>query len=203
MSETVMSRSKRPQLADTIERLDRMIEGLAEAIPSVVADSVREVLAAVLPQVIKAAVDQATRELAGAVAVMIPTPLSPPAPQPPPEPPPAPTPPPTAPSLLSRLGAWVGRIRDRVKTGLGKARARVKRAWLSMRMLTLVLAGVVRASPRTAVLAALVGVAMGVVSYSLGPVSAAVLAGSGTGLLTLGVVWIAPFAQLLVPTDEA
>ena len=44
MTQNGTLRSKRPQLTDSITRMDEMVDGLATAIPGAVADSIREVL---------------------------------------------------------------------------------------------------------------------------------------------------------------
>ncbi len=62
-------RPRRPQLADSIERLDAMIEDLSSAIPGAVGESVREVLGAAIKDAVKAAVAEALAEVRGTVAV--------------------------------------------------------------------------------------------------------------------------------------
>jgi hypothetical protein len=58
MNQNGTARARRPQLADSIQRLDELLDGLATAIPGAVADSVREVLAALLPEVVRAAIER-------------------------------------------------------------------------------------------------------------------------------------------------
>jgi hypothetical protein len=192
MSNAVMTRSRRPQLTDTIERLERMIDDLATAIPGAVAESVREVLATVLPEVVKAAVERAATELAAAVAVMTPTAPAPPAPPPPP-PPPAP---PETPGLSARFRAWTRRIQTRLVTEVRKSRDRAVRAWMTGRLLLALVPAFVAASPRVAIGSTLAGTVVGVGAYHLGPIATAVMAGSSVGLLVLGGLWLAPFVPL-------
>jgi hypothetical protein len=55
-------RPRRPQLSETINRLDEMIDTLSTAIPGAVADSVREVLGTGLAVAIRDAVREAVRD---------------------------------------------------------------------------------------------------------------------------------------------
>ena len=61
MHTCVSQRPKRPQLSDTINRLDEMIETLSTAIPGAVSESVREVLGASLVAAIGDAVREAVK----------------------------------------------------------------------------------------------------------------------------------------------
>jgi len=63
MSENGTLRSKRPQLTDSITKLDEVIDGLATAIPSAVADSIGEVLGPAFTVAIKDAMKQAVAEV--------------------------------------------------------------------------------------------------------------------------------------------
>lgn len=100
-------RPKRPQLNDSIEKLDEMIDGLAVAIPGAVADSLREALgagfAAAIKDAVTAAVAEALKGFAPAVAT---------------QPVPAPVPPvPPAPPVKPAVSAWT-----KVKAALGRLR---------------------------------------------------------------------------------
>jgi hypothetical protein len=66
----------RRNLSDTIDRLDEMIDGLAEAIPATIRDTLKEAVAASVAEGVKAAVVHvlASRELAGALAAPARTP---------------------------------------------------------------------------------------------------------------------------------
>jgi len=102
---------KRPQLNDSIHRLDSILDGLAEAIPATVADSIREGLAEAVRQAVMSALAEALTAPGGLAALAATQPL----PQATPEVPTAPVRPestttgPTRPSFLrtglDRLGA--------------------------------------------------------------------------------------------------
>ena len=185
MSENGTLRTRKPQLRDSIVRLDEMIDGLATAIPAAVADSAREVLGAVLPEVIRAAIDRAVGELARTLAAGAP---------------PAPAVAPPSPSVpAARPATWADRLGDGLRSACAAARSRLRRARSASRRLIGLAASVLRASPRVAVGAVVVGAAVGVGGYLVGPVFSAVVAGVGAGMLGLSVVWLAPFAGLLFP----
>ena len=61
-------RARKPQLADSIEKLDQMVDDLSLAIPGAVADSLREALgagfAAAIKDAVKAAVAEALKDFA-------------------------------------------------------------------------------------------------------------------------------------------
>src|SRR5438045_1238824 len=110
MSETNGTmRARKPQLADSIEKLDQMVDDLSVAIPGAVAESVREALgpafAAAIRDAVKAAVAEALREVGPtAVAPTTTPPVAPPSPRQPKAGAWA-----KAKSMLGRLRRWAAR----------------------------------------------------------------------------------------------
>ena len=182
-------RGRRPQLDDTIERLNGLLQGMSTAIPEVIADGIRQTLAAVLPVAVKAAVEAALAEVAARSAQnAIPVP-TPPAKEPPPAPP---TPP--------KVGAWT-----RVKAQLAQLRhwsmrrvapvvARAAMGWAIVRMV----GGSTIKSRTAALTTALTGTVAGLAGYALGPVGAAVLLALSAGAITAATVWAGPSVRMLV-----
>jgi hypothetical protein len=187
-------RPKRPQLNDSIEKLDEMIDGLAVAIPGAVADSLREALgagfAAAVRDAVTAAVAEALKGFAPAVAAQpVPAPM-----------PPAPPAPPLKPTVsawakvkaaLGRLRRWAVRVAAPVLTPVF---AHAVLAWAVARVIG---AATVR-SRVAALLTALGGTAAGVLGFALGPVGAAVLLGLLSGSVTATALWAAPTIRLFV-----
>lgn len=187
-------RARKPRLADSIERLDEMIDGLAVAIPGAVADSLREALgagfAAAIKDAVTAAVVEALKDLAPAGAM---------------QPVPAPVPPaPPAPPLKPKVSAWT-----KVKATLGRLRRWAEQvaapvlapvfahAVLAWAVAKVIGAATVR-SRVAALLTALGGTAAGVLGFALGPVGAAVLLGLLSGSVTATALWAAPTIRLFV-----
>ena len=189
MSETNGTmRSRRPQLNESIERLDEMIDGLAVAIPGAVADSLREALgpafAAAIKDAVTAAVAEALKDVAPALAGR-PAPVL----QAPPAPPARPT-----------AGPWV-----RVKAALGRLRrwaARAAAPVLAHAALGWAVAKVIGAatvrSRVAAFVTALAGTAAGLVGFAAGPIGASLLLGLTAGGITAAALWAAPTLRLFV-----
>ena len=190
---------RRPQLADSIQKLDEMVDGLATAIPGAVAESVREVLGPALAAAITDAVRDAVKEAVAeavkqAVAELAAKMPSVPAPPTPPPPPPAPPKPGVWEKVTAALARW--------KKGAGRkvapAVARLALGWGVMRLIG---GSTVRSRTATAV-TALTGTLAGLVGVAAGPVGSAVLLGLATGVIAATAVWAAPAAQLLVAVRE-
>ena len=188
MNQNGTARARRPQLADSIQRLDELLDGLADAIPGAVADSVREVLAAVLPEVVRAAIEHSTGELARTLAAAAPSA------------PAAATPSPSVPA--ARPATWADRLGDGLRSACAAVRSRLRRARSSVRSILTLAAALVRASPRSAAAAAILGTAAGVGGYHMGATCAAIMAGMGVGLLIFAGVLLAPIAGLLAPSHD-
>ncbi len=191
MSETNGAvRARRPQLADSIEKLDEMITDLSVAIPGAVAESVREALGPAFAAAIKDAVTVAVAEALKAVGSARP-------------PVPAPQVPPPAPRK-SAAGAWA-----RVKSAIGRLRRWAGRAVapvvahviLGWAVAKLIGAATVRSRVAT-VATALCGTAAGLLGFALGPVGAATLLALVTGAATATAAWAAPAIRLFVSLDQ-
>lgn len=187
-------RPKRPQLNDSIEKLDEMIDGLAVAIPGAVADSLREALGAGFATAIKdavtAAVAEALKGFAPVVAAQPVPALVPPAPP--------------ATPVKPAVSAW-----EKVKAALGRLRrwavrvaAPVLAPVLAHAVLAWAVAKLIGAATARSRVAALVtvagGAAAGLVGFVLGPVGAAVLLGLLSSSVTATAVWAAPTVSLFV-----
>jgi hypothetical protein len=177
-------RAKKPQLSESIERLDGMIDELAVAIPGAVAESVREALgpafAAAVRDAVKAAVAEAMKELGPAAA---------PAPAQPTRP---------AAARKSAAGAWanvkavVRRLRRWAVRVVGPVIAHAALGWAAAKMV-----GSATLRSRAAALAtALSCAAAGLVGWALGPVGASALLALLTGSVAATAAWAAPTIRL-------
>lgn len=181
-------RPRRPQLNESIERLDEMIDGLAVAIPGAVADSLREALgpafAAAIKDAVTAAVAEALKDVAPALAAR-----------------PAPVvPAPPAPPARPKAAAWA-----KVKAALGRLRrwaARTAAPVLAHAALGWAVAKVIGAatvrSRVAALVTALIGTAAGLVGFVMGPIGASVLLGLTAGSVTAAAVCAAPTVRHFV-----
>jgi hypothetical protein len=183
-------KARKPQLADSIEKLDEMVDGLATAIPGAVADSVREALgpafAAAIKDAVKAAVAEALADIqVGRDAKPA---LVPPVP---PAAPPAPVA--EKPSRWARVKAALGRVRRWLANKAAPVVARLALGWAVTRMI----AGATARSRPAAVVTAVTGTTAGVGGYLLGPVGAAVLLGLAAASLAASAAFAAPAVRLL------
>src|SRR5262245_4817762 len=202
MSETsVNGRAQRKTLANQLDRLDAILDGLAEALEGAVADAVKMAVTVAAREAVQAALHEVltSPDLLRALATLA-------AP-----PPPAPSPAPVGekkPSALRRLverarracawaggkvaaaGGWVGRkaaaltarLRGRVVRAYRRARAAAGWAWQSRRAVAL---------------AAGVGLLAGLGSYAAGPVAASVLCGLFGLTIALAAQAALPVLRLL------
>jgi VIT1/CCC1 family predicted Fe2+/Mn2+ transporter len=190
---------KRPQLADSISRLDSILEGLSDAIPATVAESIQQALATAVKDAVQVALNEALNnaDVIAALAARLPVQV------------------PVAESVVierpaqveqaqptkpSAMKAWLGWLRagwnnavqwtgGRISAGmlwcrglLAKLRAGCEAAWQ------------VRGTVGVGLAA---GVLIGVVAYYFGPLFASVLCGlAATAMTTLGIL-AAPFVRLL------
>lgn len=182
-------RSRRPQLNDTITKLDEMVDGLATAIPAAVADSIREALGPVFAAAVKSAVKEAVAEAMkeqGTVAVK-PAPV-------PPEVPPPPTPPtPTKPSVWVRVRAALSQLKVWAVKKAAPVVARATLGWAIVRVI-----GVSTIHSRTALVSTMAaGFLTAAGGYALGPVGAAILLGLASSAIAACATWAAPAARFL------
>jgi len=183
-------RSRRPQLNDSISKLDEMVDGLATAIPGAVADSIREALGPVFANAVKQAVKEAVAEaLKEQTREIVP---------------PAPLPPVTPPTPRPRPDHWakVKRALTELKAWAAQRVAPVvARATLGWAIVRLI--GVSAIHSRTAIITStLTGTAAGVAGFVLGPVGAAVLLGLSVSTMAATAVWAAPAMSLLVAIQD-
>jgi len=190
MSDNGTLRSKRPQLTDSITKLDDVIDGLATAIPGAVADSIREVLGpafvTALKDAVKEAVAEALKERASEPVQHTPAPQ--------------PVVPPAPPAQRPKRDRWA-----KVKAALSElktwARQRVApvvaRAALGWAVVRLVGGATVHSRSATLV-TALTGAVAGLAGFALGPVGAAALLGLSSGVIAATAIWAAPMARLMV-----
>ena len=179
-------RSRRPQLNDTITKLDEMVDGLATAIPAAVADSIREALgpafAAAVKSAVKEAVAEAMKEQNGEAS----KPHAPPASPPPPAP--------TKPSVWVRVKATLSQLKMWAVKKAAPVVARATLGWAIVRMI-----GVSTIHSRTTVLTTtLTGMLTGLAGYALGPVGAAVLLGLSASAMAATAAWASPALSLLI-----
>jgi len=188
MSDNGTLRSKRPQLTDSITKLDDVIDGLATAIPGAVADSIREVLGPAFTAAIKDAVKQAVAEVLKERSGEERAPVSQPeVPTAAPVPRPKPDRWRKVKIALAQLKTWAGQQ-------VAPAVAQVALGWAVVRLI-----GGATVHSRTAmVLTTLTGAFAGFAGFALGPVGAAVTLGLVSGMIAATAVWAAPMARLLV-----
>jgi hypothetical protein len=201
MHTCVSQRPKRPQLSDTINRLDEMIETLSTAIPGAVSESVREVLGASLVAAIGDAVREAVKvgvregvQAAVGEAVALAT-----APASPVSDPNAGAPPEHC-TTHKGLRVWV-RVRA-LAVGLRRWAARraapvVARLTIGWAIVKLIGGSTIR-SRSAALSTALVGAGAGYTGYVVGPISSGILLGLAGGAITAIAAWAAPTVCLLM-----
>ncbi len=186
VSENGTVRPRRPQLNESIERLDEMIDGLAVAIPGAVADALREALGPAFAAAIKDAVTAAVAEALRGVA---PAPTGPALPVPPAPPAPAPRP-------MGRAWIKVKAAIHRLRRWAARAAAPVlAHAALGWAVAKVIGAATVR-SRAAAVVTALAGTFAGLIGFAAGPVGASVLLALTAGWVTAIAMWVAPTARL-------
>lgn len=201
MTATEPTRTRRPQLTDTIAHLNDIIEGLSTAVPQVVAETLKEALgadfAAAVRRAVAASLGTVVRDAVRAEVAATRAELTPPMPTPV-EPNPVKPPLPSKPTLKDRVWtaagrakAWAGRQLDAL---LGVAAV----GWTLLRLL----AAAVAHSPIAVVAAAVVAVLIGVVAAVTDPAVGVALAGAAAGTLTAIGVCSAPLVRAAVAVDR-
>ena len=182
-------RARKPQLSDSIERLDGLIEELGIALPGAVADCLREALGPAFAAAIKDAVSAAVVEALKGAAPVAPAQPAPIPPVPPAQP---------APRPARTPGAWV-----KVKAALGRLRrwaARTVAPVIGHAALgwgiAKVIGGATVRSRVAALVTALTGTAAGLLGFVAGPVGGPVLLGLLTGSAAATALWAAPTIRL-------
>jgi hypothetical protein len=182
----------RKSLEGQLDRFDRILDGLADALNESVADAVRD------------AVGQAVRDAVGAVvAELVANPdvakalaaahglTAPPAP------PPEPQAGPRGPSLWERLAARGHRLRSGVAAVTGRAAGAVSGRLRATRAVLTAAVRLARADRQGVTLAALVGVVVGVGCHLCGPVVASAVGGVTSAVLTLVGCLLQPLYPVL------
>jgi hypothetical protein len=110
---------RRPTLSDSIDRLDRILDGLSEAIPATVRDALREEVAAAVAEGVRAALVEVLsgEAVQNLLLGVLPT-ASAPAPTPAPKPSLGSRLLTRARSVLTTVRAWVGGLAQRVAAGV-------------------------------------------------------------------------------------
>jgi hypothetical protein len=183
MIDNGMMRAKKPQLSDSIQRLDEMVNQLSAAIPAAVGEAVREVMGGAVAAAIRDAVADGVRQaLAGLPA---PAPQQTPAVQEP---------------RSVRSGVWtrVKSILSNLKRWLGvpvtPVLARLAVGWAVMKLI----GGATLRSRSAALATTAAGTTAGFVGLVAGPVVSAVLFGLAAAVITSAAMWAAPLGTLFV-----
>ena len=181
-------RARKPQLSDSIERLDGLIEELGVALPGAVADCLREALGPAFAAAIKDAVSAAVVEALKGAALVAP---AQPAPIPPVPVPPAPRPARTT-GMWVKVKAALGRLRRWAARTVAPVIGHAALGW----GIAKVIGGATIRSRVAAFVTALTGTAAGFLGFVAGPVGASVLLGLTAGSITAAAVWAAPTIRL-------
>ena len=199
MTATEPARTRRPQLNDSIGKLNDVIEGLSTAVPQVVADTLAGVLgadfAAAVGRAVAAGLAPVVRDAVRAELAAARAELTPPMPkaveQKPvdakPPLPPKPTLTARVRTAVRRVRAWAGRQRDAVR---GAATI----AWALLGLL----AAAVAHSPVAVAAAVVSGLTGGVVAAVTDPAAAVALTAVSVGTLTAAAVSAAPLVRAAV-----
>jgi hypothetical protein len=188
-------KTRKPQLADSIERLNEMVDGLAVAIPGAVADAVGQALG---PAFTRAVTDAVTAAVAEALAGVPVGPDAKPVPgavTPPAEPP---TPATQKPSRWAGVKAVLGRLRRWLAKQAAPVVTRLALGWA----VTRTIAGATARSRPAAIVTAVTGTTAGVGGYLLGPLGAAVLLGLAAATLAASAAFAAPAVRLLTAFQD-
>ena len=199
MIATEPTRTRRPQLTDTVNHLNDVIEGLSASVPEVVADALKAALgadfAAAVGRAVAAGLATVVRDAVRAEVAAVRADLTPPMPKAV-EPKPVDVKPPVPPkptlkarvrTAVRRAKAWAGRQRDALTCVAAVG-------WAMLRLL----AAAVAHSPAAVVSAAVVAVMVGVVATVTDPAVGVALAGLAAGTLTAVGVVAAPLVRAAV-----
>ena len=203
MIATEPTRTRRPQLTDTIAHLNDVIEGLSTAVPQVVADTLKEVLGADFAAAVGRAVaaglgpvvrDAVRAEVAAARAEL---PQMPQGVTPNPTPANVKPPVPSKPSLTARVRTAVRRAKAWAVRRLDALLSVAAVGWAMLRLV----AAAVAHSPVAVASAVVTAVAVGVVAAVTDPAVGVALAGLAAGTLTAVGVAAAPLVRAALDLD--
>ena len=180
-------RAKRPQLADSIQRLDGMVDELSAAIPAAVGEAIREVMGGAVAAAIRDAVADGVRQALAGLPAATPAPVTAvPAPR------------------ATRFGAWarvksvLGRLKRWTGVSVAPMLARLAVGWAVMKLV----GGATAKSRMSALVTATAGVSAGLLGFVCGPVMSAVLLGLLTGAVTAATAWAAPAVGLVLALQD-
>jgi len=203
MIATEPTRTRRPQLNETIAHLNDVIEGLSTAVPQVVADTLKDVLGADLVAAVGRAVaaslgtvvrDAVRAEVAAARADL--TPPMPKAVEPKPADVKPPVPP--KPTLKARVRTAVRRAKAWAVRRLDALLSVAAVGWAMLRLVGVAVAH----SPVAVASAVVTAVTVGVVAAVTDPAVGVALAGVAAGTLTAVGVAAAPLVRAAVAVDR-
>ena len=189
MTATMNGRPQRKQLSDQLDRLDTMIDCLADELPKAVADATREGTRAAVRDILGELLRDPEilarlRDALGGAAPVKPSPLSAPPPTP------TPTPVPHAPGLFARVG---GGLHRGAGAALAKGRQALAAIVMRLREAKIRAAAAIETAQtfvpvrRFAVTAALVGVTVAAISYVAPQGVSAMVSGIGGAVATAAV----------------
>jgi hypothetical protein len=199
-------RPRKPQLTDSISKLDEMVEGLSTAIPDAVADSIREALGAsfttAIKDAVKDAVQDAMKEAVKDAVVEAFKARNSEVPQPAPTPVPPPVATVSTPrprrdrwarlkAALAELKTWATKVAAPVVT-------RAALGWAIVRVI-----GISTIHSRTALFSTMAtGLLTATAGYALGPIGAAVLLGVVSSTIAATTIWAAPAVRFMVTMQD-
>ena len=205
MIATEPTRTRRPQLNETIAHLNDVIEGLSTAVPQVVADTLKEVLgadfAAAVGRAVAAGLGPVVRDAVRAEVAAARAELTPPMPKgvtPNPTPADVKPPVPPKPTLKARVRTAVRRAKAWADRQLDALMSVAAVGWAMLRLVGVAVAH----SPAAVIVAVVTAVMVGVVAAVTDPAVGVALAGAATGTLTAVGVAAAPLVRAAVAADR-
>lgn len=176
-------RAKKPQLSDSIQRLDEMVDQLSAAIPAAVGEAIREVMGGAVAAAIREAVADGVRQALAGLSAPVLTPAGP-----------TPEPRPTRTGVWTRVKSILCSLKCWAGARVAPLLARLAVGWAVMKLI-----GGATVRSRSATLATTaVGTTAGFVGFVAGPVVSAVMFGLVAAVMTSAVVWAAPLGTLFL-----
>ena len=202
MIATEPTRTRRPQLNETITHLNDVIDGLSTAVPQVVADALKEVLgadfAAAVGRAVAAGLGTVVRDAVRAEVAAVRADLTPPMPKPvEPKPVDVKPPVPPKPSLTTRVRTAVRQAKAWAVRQLDALLSVAAVGWAMLRLV----AAAVAHSPAAVIVAVVTAVTVGVVAAVTDPAVGVALAGLAAGTLTAIGVAAAPLVRAALDPD--
>jgi hypothetical protein len=180
-------RTRKPQLADSIQRLDEMVDQLSAAIPAAVGEAVREVMGGAVAAAIREAVADGVRQALAGQPAQAPQPATV-----------MQEPQPTRTGVWTRVKSILGRLKHWAGARVAPVLARLAVGWAVMKLI----GGATVRSRAATIATATAGASVGLFGFACGPVASAVLLGLLTGAVTAAGVWAAPAVGLALALQE-